>query len=72
MSEGSGWKMFAWVPDGIYDHQSLLIRYMLVDGMPKYVMVKSWVDIGGPNEIPEELKRPWGSFPDMPPKPDKK
>lgn len=68
----SDWKMFPWVPDGTYDNQSLLIRYTLVNGMPKYVMVKSWVDSGGPDEVSAELRQPWGSFPDMPPKPEKK
>ena len=67
-----GWRMFPWVPDGIYDNINFLVRYHVIDGMPKIVIAKSWGDIGGPNDVSSELKQPWGSFPDFPPKPEKK
>ena len=65
-------KMFKWVPDGTYDYNEYQIRYVLVDGNPITVISKMWVDKGGPPEESEELRRPWGSFPDFPPKEEKK
>ncbi len=65
-------KMFKWVPDGTYDYSEFLCRYVIVDGNPKTVISKMWVDIGGPKHVSSELKQPWGSFPDFPPKPLKK
>lgn len=72
MGVGPGWKMFPWVPDGTYDYTGYWIRYVIVDGMPTTTITMMWVNQGGPADVPEELKRPWGSFPDMPPKPEKK
>lgn len=68
----SNWKMFPWAPDGTYDNNTVYVRYVLVDGMPETVITKEWLDKGGPNDVSEELKQPWGAFPDMPPKPEKK
>lgn len=65
-------KQFKWVPDGTYDYQEYLCRYIIVDGNATVVISKMWVDIGGPNNVSLELKQPWGSFPDFPPKPPKK
>ena len=65
-------KMFGWVPDGTYDYQNYLTRYVVVNGNPKTVISKMWVDQGGPDNVSSELKQPWGAFPDFPPKPEKK
>ena len=65
-------KQFAWVPDGTYDYNEYLLRYVIVDGNPKTVISKDWVDKGGHDTLPKELRQPWGSFPDFPPKPPKK
>lgn len=67
----TGWKMFAWVADGTYDNLSSGIRHVLVDGMPTITITKMWLDSGGPADVPEELRRAWGAFPDIPPKPEK-
>lgn len=64
-------KMFKWVPDGVYDYQEFLVRYVIVDGNPKTVISKIWVDEGGPTDVDDELRQPWGLFPDFPPKPPK-
>ena len=72
MSSETGFKMFRWVTDGTYDYNEFLCRYVIVNGNPIIVIAKQWVDSGGPNDVSEELKQPWGSFPDMPPKPSKK
>ena len=72
MSAGADFKMFRWVPDGTYDYSEFLCRYVIVNGNPKIVISKQWVDSGGPDDVSEELKQSWGSFPDMPPKPSKK
>lgn len=65
-------KQFAWVPDGTYDYQDYLVRYVLKDGNATKVISKMWVDLGGPDDVSYELKQPWGTFPDFPPKPPKK
>lgn len=68
----TGWKMFGWAPDGTYDNSTYLIRYVIVDGMPTTTITKMWLDKGGPDDVPPELLLPWGSYPDTPPKPEKK
>lgn len=60
--------MFDWVPDGTYDYQKYLTRYVLVNGSPVIVITKMWVDKGGLEDVSPELRQPWGSFPDFPPK----
>lgn len=65
-------KQFPWVPDGIYDYQDFLVRYVVKDGNATCVISKGWVDIGGPDDVSSNLKQPWGSFPTFPPKPPKK
>ena len=63
--------MFYWVPDGVYDHEAHDCRYVIVDGKPKTVVSKMWLKDGGPDTLPYDMKIPWGSYPDMPPKPPK-
>lgn len=65
-------KQFAWVPDGTYDYEYFLTRYVIRDGNATVVISKVWVDKGGPDDVSYELKQPWGAFPDFPPKPPKK
>jgi hypothetical protein len=65
-------KQFGWVEDGIYDYQHFLVRYNVVDGNATIVLSKMWVDSGVPEELDAKYKLPWGSYPDMPPKPPKK
>lgn len=65
-------KQFPWVPDGVYDYSTFLVRYQIKDGNAVHVISKSWVDDGGPHTVDQELRTPWGSFPDFPPKPQKK
>ena len=69
MSSEADFKMFKWVPDGTYDYSDFLTRYVIVNGNPTIVINREWVNKGGPLD---ELKQPWGAFPDMPPKPAKK
>lgn len=64
-------KQFKWVPDGIYDYEYYNVRYVIVNGNSTTVIAKAWVDEGGPDDVSYELKKPWGSFPDFPPKPAK-
>lgn len=65
-------QQFKWVPDGTYDYEEFQVRYVLRNGNPITVISKMWVDQGGPNDVSLELKQPWGSFPNFPPKPAKK
>lgn len=64
--------MFNWVPDGIYDSSSLGTRYEIREGKPRTVISKMWVDTGGPDNVDAKFKQPWGTYPDMPAKPEKK
>lgn len=65
-------KQFGWVPDGTYDYQNYMVRYVIKDGNSTKVISKAWVDKGGPDDVSYDLKQPWGTFPDFPPKPAKK
>lgn len=64
-------KQFHWVPNGTYDYSEHLCRYVVVDGNKTKCIQKTWVDNGGPDDVSSELKQPWGSFPDFPPRPPK-
>lgn len=44
----------------------------MVNGNPIIVITKMWLDKGGPEDVSDELRQPWGTFPDFPPKPVKK
>lgn len=63
--------LLPWVPDGIYDYVDHKVRHMIRDGNPVYTLSKMWLDKGPPDDMPDELKLPWGSFPDLPLKPKK-
>ncbi len=65
-------QQFKWVPDGTYDYEEYLVRYNIVNGNSTRVISKMWVDQGGPDDVSDELRQPWGAFPDFPPKPAKK
>ena len=65
-------KQFAWVPNGTYDYTEHLCRYVVVDGNKSICISKMWIDQGGPQNVDQTLKQPWGSYPDFPPKPPKK
>ena len=62
-------KQFGWVSDGIYDHSMYEVRYEVVQGYVMTTISKMWLDNGGPEDATPELKLPWGSYPDVPPKP---
>lgn len=65
-------QQFKWVPDGTYDYDEYYVRYVIVNGNARTVISKMWLDVGGPDDVSEELRQPWGSFPNFPPKPAKK
>lgn len=64
-------KMFGWVPDGVYDSEYYQARYQVANGNPARVITKMWIDEGGPNDVTDNLKLRWGSYPDLPAKPPK-
>lgn len=65
--------MFKWVPPGVYDYLSHNTRYLIGEnGKPIRVITKLWLDKGGPEDVDESLRLPWGAYPDFPPKPPKK
>ena len=70
-SAGKDFKMFKWVPDGTYDYSEFLVRYVIVKHNPVTVITKQWVDQGGPDNVSDTLRQPWGTFPDFPLKPKK-
>lgn len=64
-------RMFKWVPDGIYDYSEYLTRYVIRDGSPVIAITKMWLDAGPLEDLDPQLRQPWGAFPDFPPKPPK-
>jgi hypothetical protein len=66
-------RMFHWVPDGIYDHREFYTRYRIVDGAYITVAQIQWIEDNEKKlQLPEDFRLPWGTYPDMPPKPPKK
>lgn len=60
--------MFRRLPDGIYDHQELLIRYEVRDGAPLNILTKEWVDAKNLVHTDVRLNAEWGTYPDIPTK----
>ena len=70
-SSGGNFRMFKWVPDGTYDYSEYCVRYVIINSNPTIVISKGWIDQGGPDDVDQSLRQPWGAFPDFPPKPKK-
>lgn len=63
--------LYKWVPDGVYDFVENRTRYVIKEGNPKISISKIWLDKGGPEDVSAELRLPWGTYSDFPPKPPK-
>lgn len=52
------------LPDGIYDTEEMgcRCRDVIIDGVTMYRMSSMWLDKGGPESLPDELKLPWGAY----------
>jgi hypothetical protein len=64
-------KNFDWVPDGVYDSEFYLVRYVIEDGAHHIAISKMWLDDGGPDDADIALRLPWGTYVDLPQKPQK-
>lgn len=64
-------KQFPWVSDGIYDHAQYQVRYEVIQGYVMTAISKMWTDKGGPATVSKALRLPWGTYPDIPKKPQK-
>lgn len=57
------------VPDGVYDHvskQGLGWRMVYIDKYLIYIMSSSWIEKGGPLDLPDVISMPpFGTFPDL-------
>jgi len=62
-------KQFPWVPDGVYDHSQYEVRYEIKQGYMMTAISKMWVDKGGPATVDMALRLPWGTYVDIPQKP---
>jgi len=51
-------------PDGVYDKQDQECKWrdVIVDGCTILIISKMWLDKGGPVDLPEELRYPWGTY----------
>ena len=51
-------------PDGVYDLQERDCKWrdVIVDGCIIMTISKMWLDSGGPEDVHDEFKRPWGYF----------
>jgi hypothetical protein len=63
-----------WVPeDGAYDFEDHGTRLFIHEGFAYYIASKTWVEDQIANKrLPEWMRAPWGSYPELPPKPPKK
>ena len=53
------------VPDGIYDHQFFLVRYVIISGQQLFKYSTMWLDSGTPDGTPREVSEPpFGHYPD--------
>ena len=52
------------VPDGIYDLQEGECKWrdIIINGCVMYTISKMWLDKGGPVDLPEEFRYPWGTY----------
>lgn len=52
-------------PDGVYDMQerNCMWRDVIVDRCTIISISKMWLDNGGPEHLPPELRVPWGTYP---------
>ena len=67
-------KTHAWVTeDGAYDFGDHCTRMFIHNGFSYLVASKMWVDDEVANKrLPEWMQKPWGTYPELPPKPAKK
>lgn len=67
-------KTHGWVTeDGAYDTSTCKTRMFIYNGFAYLVASKLWVDdVVANKRLPEWMQKPWGSYPDIPPKPPKK
>jgi len=51
-------------PDGVYDKQDQGCKWrdIIVDGCVIYTISSMWLDQGGPVDLPEEFRYPWGTY----------
>ena len=56
---------------GIFEDNKTNVRELYVDGVCFQLVSKTWVDDTGDNKPPIAVA-PWGSYPEIPPKPPKK
>lgn len=52
------------LPDGIYDKQERDCKWrdVIVNGCTIYTISSMWLDKGGPEDLPEEFCKPWGTY----------
>lgn len=50
--------------DGIYDFDKNGHKWrdVIINGCTIYTISKMWLDKGGPVDLPEELRYPWGTY----------
>ena len=62
-------KTHPWAEDGIYDHQKFLTRYWVKEGRAVEVASLLWIQSDRASELSPAMQVPWGTYPDMPPRP---
>lgn len=64
---------YSWVEDGAYDDCEYYTRLFIHEGFGYYIVSKSWIESPTHNHLLDEwMRAPWGTYPDLPPKPPKK
>lgn len=68
------YKSHPWViENGAYDYDDHHTRLFIYNGFSYMVASKTWVDDQVANKrLPLWMQKPWGTYPNLPPKPPKK
>lgn len=60
------------VPNGPYDDVIGKSRLFIYGGFHYIIVSKAWIEEGDHSRLEGWEKEPWGTYPDLPPKPPKK
>jgi hypothetical protein len=62
-----------WVQtDGPYDDLKSNTRFFIMNGFAYFSISRLWIDSGDHSRLDPWMRRPWETYPDLPPKPEKK
>jgi hypothetical protein len=61
-----------WIDKGCYEDVGTSLRTFIYNGVACYYASRMWIDDPIQNQrLPEFMRKPWGYYPELPPKPPK-